>query len=91
MVADGMTAVQALTAATATDAKILRHASDLGGLHPHMLADIIAVEGDPTRDIGATAHVAFVMKGGHVYRRPQEGSQPAALSPAVPAAPGKLR
>ncbi len=70
MVADGMTPVQALTAATATDAKILRHESDLGGLHPHMLADIIAVEGDPTRDIGATAHVSFVMKGGRIYRRP---------------------
>lgn len=70
MVEDGMTPVQALTAATATDAKILRHESDLGGLHKDMLADIIAVQGDPTRDIGATAHVVFVMKGGRIYRRP---------------------
>ena len=70
MVEDGMTPVQALTAATATDAKILRHQSDLGGLHKDMLADIIAVQGDPTRDIGATAHVVFVMKGGRIYRRP---------------------
>ena len=70
MVEDGMTPVQALTAATATDAKILRHASDLGGLRQGMLADVIAVSGDPTRDIGATAHVVFVMKGGRVYRRP---------------------
>ncbi len=71
MVADGMTALQALTAATATDAKILRRAADLGGLHKDMLADIIAVRGDPTRDISATAEVQFVMKGGHIYRRPQ--------------------
>jgi imidazolonepropionase-like amidohydrolase len=72
MVEDGMTPVQALTAATATDAKILRRGSDLGGLHKGMLADVIAVAGDPTRDIGATAHVVFVMKGGHIYRRPAE-------------------
>jgi imidazolonepropionase-like amidohydrolase len=71
MVKDGMTPVQALTAATATDAKILRREADLGALRAHMLADVIAVEGDPTRDIGATAHVVFVMKGGRVYRRPE--------------------
>ncbi len=70
MVADGMTPVQALTAATATDAKILRHESDLGALRQGMLADVIAVQGDPTRDIGATGHVVFVMKGGRIYRRP---------------------
>lgn len=69
MVRDGMTPVQALTAATATNARILRQPR-LGGLHPDMLADVIAVEGDPTRDIGATEHVVFVMKGGRIFRRP---------------------
>ena len=35
-----------------------------------MLADLIAVPGDPTQDTGTLARVAFVMKGGVVYRRP---------------------
>jgi imidazolonepropionase-like amidohydrolase len=70
MVRDGMTALEALTAATATDAKILRHESDLGGVHEHMLADLVAVSGDPTKDIAAIEHVVLVMKGGVLYRRP---------------------
>jgi imidazolonepropionase-like amidohydrolase len=70
MVRDGMTPVQALTAATATDARILRREADLGRARAGMLADLVAVTGDPTQDIGAVAHVVFVMKDGVVYRRP---------------------
>ena len=70
MVRDGMTPVEALTAATATDAKILRRESDLGRVREKMLADLIAVTGDPTADIAALEHVVFVMKDGVVYRRP---------------------
>ena len=69
MVRDGMTPVQALTAATATDAQILRR-SDIGRLRPGMLADLVAVSGDPTQDIAALEHVVLVMKGGVLYRRP---------------------
>jgi imidazolonepropionase-like amidohydrolase len=70
MVKDGMTPVQALTAATATDARILRHEADLGQVRVGMFADLIAVPGDPTRAIDTLAHVVFVMKDGEIYRRP---------------------
>jgi imidazolonepropionase-like amidohydrolase len=70
MVRDGMTPVEALTAATATDARILRREADLGRAREKMLADLVAVSGDPTTDIAAIEHVVLVMKDGVVYRRP---------------------
>lgn len=70
MVRHGMTPPQALLAATAVDARVLGRQEDLGKLKPGFLADIVAVAGDPTRDIGASKAVVLVIKDGVVHRRP---------------------
>jgi imidazolonepropionase-like amidohydrolase len=68
MVRDGMSPAQALLAATAVDAKILRQQDHFGQLRQGLDADVIAVRGNPTQDITAIEHVQFVMKGGVIYR-----------------------
>jgi imidazolonepropionase-like amidohydrolase len=65
-----MTPMQAIRAATVVAAELIEADDELGRLAPGYLADIIAVRGDPSQDIGTTLDVSFVMKGGHVYKTP---------------------
>ncbi len=68
MVDRGMTPMQALQAATVTSAELIEREHDLGRLAPGYLADVIAVPGDPSKDIKVTKDVCFVMKDGDIYK-----------------------
>jgi imidazolonepropionase-like amidohydrolase len=70
MVRAGMSPTQALTAATAVNAHILRMEDKIGRLRRGLLADVIAVKGDPTSQIQAVRDVLFVMKDGVIYKQP---------------------
>jgi imidazolonepropionase-like amidohydrolase len=65
----GMRPDQVLIAATSGNARIFG-LSDRGSIRPGLLADLVAVEGDPTRDISAVRRIRLVIKGGTVVRAP---------------------
>jgi imidazolonepropionase-like amidohydrolase len=62
--------MHALISATSLNAEALGLGDKIGALAVGMEADIIALDGDPLTDITAVRRVAFVMKGGQVYREP---------------------
>jgi imidazolonepropionase-like amidohydrolase len=70
MVEYGMKPLETLRSATSVNADVFGIASKLGRIKPGLLADLVAVEGDPTRDIRAVRQVKLVMKGGVLYRQP---------------------
>jgi imidazolonepropionase-like amidohydrolase len=69
MVDYGMSASDALRSATAINADLFHIANNVGRIRAGLLADLIAVEGDPERDISALRDVRLVMKDGVVYRQ----------------------
>jgi imidazolonepropionase-like amidohydrolase len=69
MVDYGMSTLAALQSATSENARILGIDHQVGRVQEGLIADLIAVEGDPTRDISALREVRFVMKGGEIFKR----------------------
>lgn len=70
MVEAGMPPLEAIRSATLGAASLLDQSKTLGSVEPGFAADIVAVSGDPLRDITILQHVKFVMKAGVVYKQP---------------------
>jgi imidazolonepropionase-like amidohydrolase len=68
MVKHGMPAAAAIEAATMNAATLLGVEKEVGSLEPGKAADIIAVSGDPTKDVTVLKNVQFVMKAGVVHK-----------------------
>ena len=68
LVRAGLTPLQALQAATTNAAELLQKSKDIGSLEPEHYADIIAINGDPLKDIASIDKVVFVMRGGKVIK-----------------------
>lgn len=68
LVKGGLSPLEALQAATTNAAELLEMSNDVGSLEAGHYADVVALDGDPLRDIKATSKVIFVMKGGKVIR-----------------------
>ncbi len=68
MVKLGLTPLQAIQAATVNAADLLGWPGKVGSLDPGAWADVVAVDGDPLKDVTTLEHVKFVMKGGEVVK-----------------------
>ena len=66
----GMRPDHVLAAATSGNARLF-HLTDRGEIRPGLLADLVVVQGDPTRDVGAVRSILIVMKGGVIVRHDQ--------------------
>jgi imidazolonepropionase-like amidohydrolase len=71
----GMPAAEVMIAATSGNASIF-HLADRGQVKPGLLADLVAMPADPTKDVSAVEHVNFVMKGGKIFRDDRSGNAP---------------
>jgi imidazolonepropionase-like amidohydrolase len=69
MVRYGMTPMQAIQSATSVAAALLGQQANIGAIAPGLFADLVAVTGDPLKDVSELERVRFVMKGGVVFKR----------------------
>jgi imidazolonepropionase-like amidohydrolase len=69
MASFGMPSLETIRAATSVDAKILHMSDRIGRIKQGLFADLIAVDGDPSRDLAKLHAVRFVMKSGTIYKR----------------------
>jgi len=70
MVEAGMPPLDAIRSATLNSAQLLNQANRLGSIEPGYIADMVAVRGDPLKDIHLLEQIKFVMKDGTVYKKP---------------------
>jgi imidazolonepropionase-like amidohydrolase len=70
MVKYGMTPIQAIRSATTVASELLGMQTQVGSIEAGKFADIVAVSGDPLKDVTVLKNVNFVMKGGEVYKHP---------------------
>jgi imidazolonepropionase-like amidohydrolase len=75
----GMDPMAALVSANSLAAEAMGMADQIGSIAPGLQADIIALDGDPLKDITAVRRVVFVMKGGVVYKHAARGATSLAL------------
>ena len=71
----GMTPLQGIQTGTINAADLMGWSDKVGELTPGHWADVIAVEGDPLKDVTVLQHVRFVMKGGVVMKEPGSGGE----------------
>jgi imidazolonepropionase-like amidohydrolase len=71
----GQPAMDAITSLTSINAQALGLSDRVGAIKPGLDADLIAVDGDPIKDITALSRVVFVMKGGKIYRNTAPGGR----------------
>ncbi len=69
MVNYGMPAIDAIKSATSTAARVLQMENQIGSVKPGLFADLVAFDGDPTKEISALRKVRLVMKNGQIYKR----------------------
>lgn len=72
----GVDPVAAMVSANSLGAEALGMADQIGSIAPSLQTDIIALDGDPLKDITAVRRVVFVMKGGVVYKNAARGAIP---------------